>query len=67
MKFETTKLPLESCNEMYGEMLEAFYEDLLLKEKAGRISPETYGALDTFLDELRTLVAETQEKLPKAA
>ena len=64
MKLETKNLPHEN----YGEMLEAFYGDLVLKEKAGKISSATHQALELFLDELRDMVAEANPtKLPKAA
>ena len=42
----------------YAVTLEAYYYDLLLEEKAGRISPMSNEAVDTFLTELRELVAE---------
>ena len=61
---ETKKLPHEN----YAEMLESFYEDLVITEKAGKISTASHQALDNFLSELRTLVAEANpSKLAKAA
>lgn len=52
----------------YAVTLEAYYYDLLLKEKAGRISPHTHEVLENFLVELRELVAEANPpKLAKAA
>ena len=52
----------------YNAMLEAYYDDLLLQEKAGAISPLTHRALDTFLHELRELVAKSNPpKLAEAA
>ena len=52
----------------YAVTLEAYYYDLLLEEKAGRISPMSHEVLETFLSELRDLVAEAAPKsLAKAA
>ncbi len=55
-------------NENYSEMLESYYNDLVEKDKAGRISRASHQALETFLQELRELVAEVDaDKLRKAA
>jgi len=52
----------------YAVTLEAYYYDLVLEEKAGRISPMSHETLETFLSELRELVAEANPvTLPKAA
>lgn len=52
----------------YAVTLEAYYYDLLLEEKAGRISPMSHDALETFLSELRELVAEAHpQPMAKAA
>ena len=64
MKHETKKL----AGNNYGAMLEAYYDDLVLKEKEGKISRFSHQALDTFVRELRELVAEANpNKLAKAA
>jgi len=64
MKHETKKL----AGNNYGAMLEAYYDDLVLKDKAGKISHTSHQALDTFLRELRELVAEANPpKFAKAA
>lgn len=58
----------ESAKHNYNAMLEAYYHDLVLEQKAGAISVTTHRALETFLRELRELVAETNpSKLAKAA
>lgn len=52
----------------YAETLEAYYDDLVLKDKSGKISAASHQALNTFLRELRDLVEEANpKKLPKAA
>lgn len=58
----------ELAHENYNAMLESYYSDLLLGEKAGKITAEDHSALETFLSELRELVAEVNaEGLKKAA
>jgi hypothetical protein len=58
----------DSVRADYNVTLEAYYSDLLLEQKAGRVSAETHKALDTFLRELRQLVSEVNSKpLAKAA
>ena len=73
-KVETVKLgttPLRTrslSHDNYAASLESFYSDLLIEEKAGRISETSHQMLDTFLLELRELVSEVQgPKMAKAA
>lgn len=65
MRLRNQKLPKVD----YSSVLESYYCDLLLKEKAGAITPAAHRALDIFLQELRELVAEGQGsvKFAKAA
>lgn len=62
MKAKTTSA------ESYAKTLEALYSKLVVDDRAGRISEETHNELDSFLEELRELVAETHAApLAKAA
>jgi hypothetical protein len=64
MKLQTEAITREE----YNHMLESFYHDLLRCEKSGLISSSTHESLETFLVELRELVADVNAaELRKAA
>lgn len=69
MTARTNKLstPNRASAENYNATLEAFYNDLLLKEKAGAVPASTHRALEVFLDELRELVTETNARKMRQA